>query len=67
MMQMQDPRSISVSIPGTDHHPTVTGNVMAFTKQVNSRQVRMETPREFFMDSNINYQYAGTVSVPWRE
>ena len=38
-------------------------SAMAFYKNVNSRQVRMETPREFFIDNNINYQYAGSVSA----
>ena len=36
---------------------------MSFSRNVNKQQVRMETPREFFKDSTINYQYAGSVSV----
>ncbi|KAK7109160.1 uncharacterized protein [Littorina saxatilis] len=39
---------------------SVSAGAMAFTKQVNGQQVRMETPREFFMDAKVKYQYAGS-------
>ncbi|KAK7109161.1 hypothetical protein V1264_013252 [Littorina saxatilis] len=38
----------------------LTSGAMAFTKQVNGQQIRMKTPREFFMDKTVHYQYAGT-------
>ena len=51
------------NLSGACQWSAVKDSAMAFYKNVNSQQVRMETPREFFMDSNINYQYAGSVSA----
>ncbi|KAK7494650.1 hypothetical protein BaRGS_00014048, partial [Batillaria attramentaria] len=42
---------------------SVKSGALAFSKTVNSRTVRMETPHEFFEDSNMNYQYSGQTLV----
>ena len=53
------------NIEGSCSWSSLKQGAMVFSKIVNNYQVRMETPREFFMDSTISYQYEGSVSVPW--
>lgn len=51
------------TIAGSCSLSPVKDGLAAFSVAVNGQQVRLKTPREFFMDSSIQYQYAGSSVV----